>query len=102
MFRTKVDMRSDLEWSAVDGLSTCSCSSGISPLNDELTHNSVKYCSIIVTSREEKYYKSGNNLAYRPVISDPFLLISKEFPGNNSEKVQGKQKQYSAGTFPLI
>lgn len=39
----------DPEWAPIDGLSSCSCSCWISPLNDEFLHHSVKYCAIIVT-----------------------------------------------------
>lgn len=46
---------SDLEWPAIDGLSTFPCSSGISPLNNEVTHHSVKHCAIVVTLRIERY-----------------------------------------------
>lgn len=51
----EIKKRSDLEWPAIDGLSTFPCSSGISPLNNEVTHHSVKHCAIVVTLRIERY-----------------------------------------------
>lgn len=47
---------SDLKGTTIDRLSSCARSRGISPLNNKILHHSVKFCAIIVTWSEEKYY----------------------------------------------
>lgn len=67
--KKEVEYQSDLERTAVDGVSTGPCSSGISPLNYELTHHSVKQCAIIVTWRIDRAVIYGQFL-------NNFLLIT--------------------------
>ena len=44
----------DLEWSSIDGISSTSCSCWISSLNNELLHNTMECCVVIVTCQTEK------------------------------------------------
>jgi hypothetical protein len=44
----------DLEWSSIYGFSSTSCSGWISSLDNELLHNTVEACVVIVTCETKK------------------------------------------------